>query len=92
MRVELIGHLKAEAGREYIEVSIEHEEERLLDVLKRLPERIRRHIIETDTGRLVPGLLILVNGTEIKPSRITDAMVREDDVITLIPAIHGGRT
>ncbi len=90
MRVELIGHLKAEAGGEYVEIKVSSGGENLVEALKKLPEKVRHHVIDEKTGKIATGLLILVNGSEIKPSQVAETKVKEDDVVTLIPAIHGG--
>jgi len=89
LRVELIGHLKAAAGGEVVEVSLSGEEE-LLTVLKKLPEKVRELVINRETGGLATGLLVLVNGAEVKRDRIRDVRVRDGDTVSLIPAIHGG--
>ena len=89
MRVELIGYLKAEAGSEYIEIKVGGGVG-LVEALKMLPEKVRNHVIDEKTGEPVPGLLILVNGSEVKSSQVYGVRVNEDDTITLIPAIHGG--
>lgn len=89
MRVELIGYLKAEAGSEYVEVKVGGGVG-LVEALKMLPEKVRKHVIDEETGKPVSGLLILVNGSEVKLSQVYGVKVNEDDIITLIPAIHGG--
>ena len=89
MRVELIGHLKAEAGSESLEITLEGEE-RLVAALLKLPEKVRRHVVDEKTGKLTPGLLLLVNGAEVKAYEAERIKVGNDDVVTLIPAIHGG--
>ena len=89
MRVELIGHLKAEAGSEFLEIKLEGEET-LLEALKKLPEKVRRHVVDETGKRLASGLLLLVNGAEVKAAEAGSVKVNDSDVVTLIPAIHGG--
>ncbi|MDJ0270264.1 MAG: MoaD/ThiS family protein [Aigarchaeota archaeon] len=88
MRVELLGHLRSTAGSGSIELEL-GDKVRLNEVLRMLPEELRRHVID-EHGKILPGLLILVNGVDVRTVGKLDIEVGDDDILTLIPAIHGG--
>ncbi len=88
MRVELLGHLRSTAGSGSIELKL-GDKVKLNEALKMLPEELRRHIID-EHGKILPGLLILVNGVDVRTVGRLDIEVSDDDLLTLIPAIHGG--
>ena len=87
--VRLLGVLQeACGGVERLEVRIRRGE-RLLDLLRRLPARLRDRVLVD--GEVAPDLLILVDGVELSclgsAERVRLEGARE---IVLIPVIHGG--
>ena len=89
MRVELFSHLKRAAGSGTIEIKVEGELS-LKDALKLLPEGVRELVID-EYGSIRPGLLILVNGVDARTVHGYKVTVRDEDVISIVPMIHGGR-
>ena len=85
----MIGHLKAVAGTDSLEVKIEGEEN-LLEALNKLPSEVRRHVIDEKSGKIVSGTLILVNGADVRREEAERIKVKNEDTVSLIPAIHGG--
>ncbi|MEM1891706.1 MAG: hypothetical protein QW105_02250, partial [Nitrososphaerota archaeon] len=62
MKVELIGHLKSVVGKDVLELKIEGNVP-LLEVLKILPKELKDILLED--GKLRPGFLLLLNGSDI---------------------------
>jgi molybdopterin converting factor small subunit len=89
MRVELFSHLKRAAGSGTIEIKVEGELS-LKDALKLLPEGVRELVVD-EYGSIRPGLLILVNGVDARTVHGYKVTVRDEDVISIVPMIHGGR-
>ncbi|MCL7401970.1 MAG: MoaD/ThiS family protein [Thaumarchaeota archaeon] len=88
MKIEFIGPLKKAAGVSELELKIDGEK-KLLEVLKMLPESIKKRILES-SGKISPDIMILVNGVEVKSLGLENIHVKESDRIVLIPVIHGG--
>nr|BAJ48340.1 conserved hypothetical protein [Candidatus Caldarchaeum subterraneum] len=88
LRVELLGPLRAVVGKRFIDIELK-EPIKLREVFMMFDEEIRRMIMD-EAGRPQPGLLILVNGVDVRYLTWLDTVVDEDDVVTLIPSIHGG--
>lgn len=89
MEIELLGPLRAEAGGSPLLRLRVKGRARLLEVLERLPPRVRESILRN--GEVAPGLLILVNGVEVTLlGGVEEVSVGEGDRVTLIPIIHGG--
>lgn len=88
MRVELVGHLRHEAGTDTLELKLDGPRT-LLEALHRLPEKLRRHVLRGE-NEIAPGLLILVNGADVKSFGGPRYVVYDEDTVTVIPAIHGG--
>ena len=87
--IRLLGVLQeACGGVERLEVEIRRGES-LLDLLRRLPARLRNRVLAD--GGVAPDLLILVDGVELSclgpAERVRLEGARE---IVLIPVIHGG--
>ena len=87
--IRLLGVLQeACGGAERLEVEIRRGES-LLDLLRRLPARLRNRVLAD--GGVAPDLLILVDGVELSclgpAERVRLEGARE---IVLIPVIHGG--
>lgn len=88
LRVELLGPLRAIVGKKFIDIELKGPV-KLREVFMLFDEEVRRMIMD-DAGRPQPGLLILVNGVDVRYLTWLDTVVDEDDVVTLIPSIHGG--
>ena len=88
--VRILGPLREVEERGVMEISVESDMS-LLDVLKRLPERLRERVLVN--GDVAPDILVLVNNVELScfesPENIRVGVedIRE---IVLIPVIHGG--
>ena len=87
--IRLLGVLQeACGGVERLEVEIRRGES-LLDLLRRLPARLRNMVLAD--GGVAPDLLILVDGVELSclgpAERVRLEGARE---VVLIPVIHGG--
>ena len=88
--VRILGPLREVEERGVMEISVEPDMS-LLDVLKRLPERLRERVLVN--GDIAPDILVLVNNVELScfesPENIRVGVedIRE---IVLIPVIHGG--
>ena len=87
--IRLLGVLQeACGGAERLEVEIRRGES-LLDLLRRLPARLRNRVLVD--GGVAPDLLILVDGVELSclgpAERVRLEGARE---VVLIPVIHGG--
>jgi molybdopterin converting factor small subunit len=88
VKVELVGHLRQEAGGHIIEIELGGSTG-LGDALRRLPPNLRRHILSAD-GSINPGILVLVNGADVRSLVDGEVFVDDDDTVTIIPSIHGG--
>ncbi|MEM1665823.1 MAG: MoaD/ThiS family protein [Nitrososphaerota archaeon] len=88
MKVELIGHLKSVVGKDVLELKIEGNVP-LLEVLKILPKELKDILLKD--GKLRPGFLLLLNGSDIRSlNKDVKTIVLDGDVLTIIPIIHGG--
>ncbi|MCS7110026.1 MAG: MoaD/ThiS family protein [Candidatus Caldarchaeum sp.] len=88
MKVELMGPLRSATGRNYVEIQV-GEKMKLSDLLGELDEEVRRFVVD-DSGKPHPGILVLVNGVDVRFLSWLETEVGENDVVTLIPSIHGG--
>lgn len=88
VRVRVFGPLKEELGKEVLELDA-HDDESILDLLRKLPEPLQRRVLEG--GEVSPDLLILVDGVEVSclgdPREVRLRGCRE---VHLVPVIHGG--
>lgn len=83
-----MGPLRSATGRSYIEVHV-GEKTKLSDLFSELDQEVRRFVVD-DSGRPHPGILILVNGVDVRFLSWLETEVGDNDVVTLIPSIHGG--
>ncbi len=88
MKIELLGPLRLVAGKKEYTIRLEGKI-RLVEVLKMVDEKIKPYIMD-ESGNIQPGILVLVNGEDVRFSTWLDTVVDDDDTITLIPSIHGG--
>ncbi|MEM1945538.1 MAG: MoaD/ThiS family protein [Candidatus Caldarchaeum sp.] len=88
MKLELFGPLRSLVGRKELTIHVEGKM-KLREVLKTLSHEVKRHVVD-DAGNVQPGILILVNGADVRYSSWLDTEVGDDDTVTLIPSIHGG--
>ncbi|MCS7137701.1 MAG: MoaD/ThiS family protein [Candidatus Caldarchaeum sp.] len=88
VRVELLGPLRSAVGVKEITLRVEGRR-RLREVIALLDEKIRRHVVD-ESGAPQPGILVLVNGEDVRYFSWLDTEVDDDDTLTLIPSIHGG--
>jgi len=88
--VRILGPLREVEERRVMEISVEPDMS-LLDVLKRLPERLRERVLVN--GDIAPDILVLVNNVELSclgPPENIRVSVEDIREIVLIPVIHGG--
>ena len=88
--VKILGPLREFEERRVMEISVEPDMS-LLDVLKRLPERLRERVLVN--GDIAPDILVLVNNVELSclgPPENIRVSVEDIREIVLIPVIHGG--
>ncbi len=90
LKIRLLGSLKLYAGKEEIEIDVK-EETRLREVLKDLVRRepSLSRAIEQD-GKVKPGYLIFINDADYMVFEGLETVVRNSDVITILPISHGG--
>ena len=87
--IRLIGLLRDLVGTNSLEIEVEGELG-LLQVLNRLPEGLKREVLDK-LGEPSPKILILVNGVEVTSfGDLEKIRVGAGDEIVLIPIIHGG--
>lgn len=86
--VSILGPLKELSEASVFELEASGNES-ILDVLRKLPEKLKGRILEAD--EISPDILVLIDGVEISclgsPKKIPVKGVRE---IFLIPVVHGG--
>lgn len=88
MKIELVGPLKKTAGLNELRLKI-NEKTRLSEALNMLPEQIKKRILDP-RGNILPEIIVLVNGVEVKSLGLENTYVKDEDEITIIPIIHGG--
>lgn len=88
MKVELFGPLRSLVGVKELTIHVERKM-KLREVLETLSAEVRRHLMD-DAGNVQPGILIFVNGADVRYSSWLDTEVCDEDIVTLIPSIHGG--
>jgi len=88
VRVRILGPLKEVSDRDVFELEVGRGE-RLLAILRMLPEKLKDRIF--DGEEIASDLLVLVNGVDISClGTIKEVSVEEGSEIVLIPVIHGG--
>lgn len=90
LRIRLLGSLKLYAGKEVIEINVDREI-RLRDLLRDLVKRepaLSRAIEES--GKIKPGYLLFINDADYMVFDGLETVVRDSDVITIMPVSHGG--
>ncbi len=89
MKIELVGPLKKTVGLNELRLKI-NEKIKLNEALNMLPEQIKKRILDPH-GNILPEIIVLLNGVEVKSLGLENTYVKDDDEITLIPIIHGGK-
>jgi len=94
VRLLLLGTFKEAAGVGEVELKLPGEEASvdavMEELLRRIGGRLRSELIDPLSGTPLPNALILLNGVEINNLDGLETEVREGDVITLLPVVHGG--
>lgn len=91
LRVQYMAQLRAVIGQAEEAVELP-EGTRLSELLAHLAathEKARSHLV-TDRGHARPSLLIVVNEAAVSAREAEAAVLRPNDVITLLPPIAGG--
>jgi len=89
LKIELVGPLKKTAGLNELRLKI-NGKAKLNEALNMLPEQIKKRILDSK-GNISPEIIVLVNGVEVKSLGLENTYVKDEDEITIIPIIHGGR-
>lgn len=89
MIFEFYGPLRVQTGLKSYTVKVE-EPISLMDALRLLPDRARDLVMD-EAGGVRPGILILVNDVDARSVYGYNLKVGDEDKITLIPTIHGGK-
>lgn len=94
MKIKLFSPLRDIAGTN--ELKVEPEKDMILiDLLKTLTtkygNRFRDYIFEISKNehKIRPTIVVILNGRRITPSQ-TDVIVRDNDVLAILPAVSGG--
>ena len=88
--VRILGPLREVEERAVMEIDVEPGMS-LIEVLKRLPERLRERVLVN--GDIAPDILVLVNNVELSclgPPENIRVGIEDIREIVLIPVIHGG--
>lgn len=91
-KVKFYGTLRLSLGVESVEVPIEHHEN-IRDFLKKTEVVIKNPFLEKlidDTGKLIPGSIILVNKVNIFHLSKLETEVKDADEIGIFPPGAGG--
>ncbi|MEM1541294.1 MAG: MoaD/ThiS family protein [Ignisphaera sp.] len=88
--MRFLGHLKSRIGLPEVDVEI-HDEEPLHNFLTRLANRVPELKSIINSRDLQNEYLILVNDVDVNVyGEIDNAVVKNEDTITIIPIAHGG--
>lgn len=92
LRVQYTAQLRTVVGRAEDEIELP-EGSNLAFVLEHIAQQVRREAapyLLTSSGDVQPSLLVAVNHTAVAPSEAGSRLVREGDVVMLMPPIAGG--
>jgi len=86
--VEFYGPLRSALGMDVIQLSLGGRR-KLSEVLKILDGMVGGRILD-EKGNPRAGILILVNGADIRYMSWLETEVSDEDILAFVPAIHGG--
>ncbi|MEM1574577.1 MAG: MoaD/ThiS family protein [Nitrososphaerota archaeon] len=87
MKIILVGFLKKELNKEYIEVKL-NKPMKLTEILDNAPQLSK--LIFTETKKLSPLFIFLKNGVSIDIINESELILNDEDTLTIIPISHGG--
>ena len=94
IKLKLLSTLKNIIKMREIEIRLNETNETLGKLLSNFCEewdaQIKELIFGRDSNTLNPNILILINDVEIHLLNALDTILLDNDVVTIIPSIHGG--
>lgn len=91
--VRLLATLKDLAGRDYITLNFESQVT-LKDLLRRLSDviekRARNRLFKYGSMELQSDIIILVNDIEIGVLNGLETVLKDGDIVSILPTVHGG--
>lgn len=91
--VRLLATLKSLAGSEYftLDIDLPVTLRELLEMLVEVVgEKARERLFKRGSIELQPDILVLVNDVEISVLNGLDTKLKEGDVVSFLPTVHGG--
>lgn len=91
--MRLLGHLKQRAGFSEIDVDIQNEETlpHFLQTLSSIYPTLQEVVKAFLEGRRYGEYLLLINDVDANVyDKIDDIVIKNSDVITIVPVVHGG--
>jgi len=88
MRIILIGFLKKEFNKEFIEIELNKPME-LTEILNIKTPQLSELIL-TKSKKLSPSFIFLKNGISIDVMSEDKIFLNNEDILTIIPVSHGG--
>jgi molybdopterin converting factor small subunit len=88
MRIILIGFLKKEFNKEFIEIELNKPME-LIEILNVKTPQLSELIL-TKSKKLSPSFIFLKNGVSIDVMSEDKIILNNEDILTIIPVSHGG--
>ena len=88
MRIILIGFLKKEFNKEFIEIELNKPME-LTEILNIKTPQLSELIL-TKSKKLSPSFIFLKNGVSIDVMSEDKIILNNEDILTIIPVSHGG--
>ncbi|MEM2128965.1 MAG: MoaD/ThiS family protein [Candidatus Bathyarchaeia archaeon] len=90
VKVRAFGHLMATLGNEtVIELKSNSRVVDLLSVLRKKTEAVQKEALSR-FDRTEPELTVLINGQNIQALSGLETLLRDGDLVVLLPAFHGG--
>ncbi|MCS7364234.1 MAG: MoaD/ThiS family protein [archaeon GB-1867-035] len=91
--VRLLATLKSLAGSEYFTLNVESPIT-LKELLEKLSgivgDKAKERLFKKGSIELQPDILVLVNDVEIGVLNGLDTILKEGDVVSFLPTVHGG--
>ncbi|MEM3407154.1 MAG: MoaD/ThiS family protein [Nitrososphaerota archaeon] len=88
MRIILVGFLKKEFNKEFIEIKLDKPMELIKLLNKKIPRLSKLILIESK--KLSSSFIFLKNGVSIDIMSENKTILNNEDILTIIPVSHGG--
>ncbi|MEM2082954.1 MAG: MoaD/ThiS family protein [Nitrososphaerota archaeon] len=88
MRIILVGFLKKEFNKEFIEIKLDKPMELIKLLNKKIPRLSKLILIESK--KLSSSFIFLKNGVSIDIMSEDKTILNNEDILTIIPVSHGG--